>query len=500
MNPPLATSAAPGARRLAGLRATTAELQLPDVVDFPVAPERVLQLPVATTADVLDDVVFGWLAEKIARSPKTAETYCSCMAVYLPWCSAERVDPLLITRPQASRFAQWLASMPSATTSRVRSPARRAQILAACTSLLEYAIEADARPGWVPNPFARVPRPVIDRHPKHTGAVTVSQVNQVVLAARGDRVLGSVLGKLVVALMARLGLRPGDVCRLNLSGAEDDGHGGYRLQVRVKGGRWLPRWLPPDMASDFWTYAHRVRVQPASGDDVPADPLGDDPLFVHPRLQRRLCTDDVRALVRRASAAAGVRHPAGRQMTSRDFRPFFNTLARSMGATLEERQRGLGHASATTTELYDRTEWARTRDPAIRVSAAFDDYPAESRLAPITITRWSAPPVQMGCDCTPQWPQLHVDLTPVGVDQTAVCVITEAPEPGTHRLQPYCRRCRVAYPGFFRVARVLDDAEGRWLDEARAGLTEAARFPEAVDRRDERRRRDELGDTGAAGD
>jgi len=473
--------------RLVGLKRTAAGLALPRSVDFLEPPERLLELPTATTPDVLDEIVFGWLAEHFAVSTKTGTTYCSCMSVYLPWCSAETVDPLLITRPQASRFAGWLAQAASGVTDRVRSPSRRNQILSACSSLVEYAIDADVRPTAFPNPFARVKRPVVDRHPKAGVPLTVSHVNQLILSARADHLLGGVLGKLLVAMMARLGLRPGDVCRLNLGGVADDAHGSYQLSVPVKGGRLLSRWLPADMASDFYTYAHRVRVAPDH--DGRPDPLGVDPLFVHPRRRRRLNTDDVLRLVRRSQLAARVL-PSSR-VCPRDLRPFFNTLARAQGATLEERQVGLGHASAKTTELYDRTVWAREHDPAIRVSAAFDDYPAETRLGQLVPDRRWAPPVQAGCDCTPQWPQLHVDLSPVGVDQTAVCEITEQHEPGVHQLQPYCRRCRVAYPGPFRVARVLDDPHGRFLDEARAGLTDAALYPEAVNRREERRRRDD---------
>jgi hypothetical protein len=74
------------------------------------------------------------------------------------------------------------------------------------------------------------------------------------------------------------------------------------------------------------------------------------------------------------------------------------------------------------------------------------------------------------------------------VDQLAVCVVTEEPEPGTHQLSPYCGKCRVAYPGWFRVARVLDDPEGEWLRQARAGMAEAYQYPDAVARREERRR------------
>ena len=45
-----------------------------------------------------------------------------------------------------------------------------------------------------------------------------------------------------------------------------------------------------------------------------------------------------------------------------------------------------------------------------------------------------------------------------------MCLITDEPEPGAYRLVPCCPRRRIAYPGSFFVARVLDDPAGALLD------------------------------------
>lgn len=472
--------------QLEALLRTSVTLPLPRTVDFLEPPERVLEQKPATTGELLAEMVDGFLLEYYATSRETGDTYCSSLTVYLRWCSEHEVDPILVTRPQASRFAAWMSTARSAATGEIRSPSRRSQILAACTSFLEYCTDAAVRPEWTRNAFGKVKRPKVDRTPKSGKKLTVSSVNQVVLGARTDHLLGGVLGKLLIALQARMGLRPGDVCRLNLSGVRDDEHGGYELLVPGKGGVLVPRWLPPDMASDFYTWL-KLRPRPAELEEP--DPDGPDPLFVHPRRRTRLNVDDLLRLIRRAAASAGL--PFADELCCRDLRPWFNTTAKAMGASLEDRQAGLGHANPKTTQGYDRTEWARRHDPAIKVSAAFGEYPAEARIAPLLAAApWKPPQIERGCDCAPVWPELHVDLSPVGVDQTAVCVITEQPEPGTHQLQPYCRKCRCAFPGPFRVVRVLDDASGRLLDEARAGLTEAALYPEAVQRRSERRRQE----------
>lgn len=425
------------------------------------------------------DTIAAWLGECYSASRSTGDTYLSSMALYVPWCDDAGVLPLTVTREDASRFAHWLATSPSDRTGQLRGDSRYNQVLAACTSLLEYAADAGRRPEGL-NPFARIRRRPIDQHHTTARVLDVSQVNQLVLAAREDGTFHGVLGKLLVAIPARMGLRPGDMCRLDVGDVRDDGHGGYELRVTVKGGKKLTRWLPPDVASDLYTYLQRGRVEP--------EDEGDQALFVSPLRRGRVQPWEVLSLVKRASTRAGLAH--GVRLRTRDLRHTFGTITAALGVSLDDRQHGLGHASAETTKRYDRTVWTRHRDPAISLSAAFGEYPAEDRIAPLERSARGVRPVQAGCDCTPQWPELHVDLSPIGVDETAIAVPAETPEPGTHRLAPYCRRCRTAYPGFFRTTRVLDDREGVLLDQARRALVESALYPAAVDRRAERRRLD----------
>lgn len=471
--------------RLAGLMGSTGKLTLPRSVEFMESPSEVLSQPQATTRDVLDEVLSGWLGEHYSTGGSTADTYASAVRLYLGWCSRMQVDPLLVRRPDASRFAQWLGEAASEVTGGVRSARSRRQILSACAALVDYAVQADVRPEWARNPFRDVKRPAVPPVPAVAPRIRPEHVNRMVVAAREDHLLGGVLGKLLVAVLARLGLRPGGMCGINVSGVRDDGHGGFELEVPLKGGTSKTRWLPPDMASDFYAYLHRARV--AVDEDQPADQRGVDPLFVHPRRRVRVNTDDVLRLVRRSALRAGL--PYGGELCSRHFRTFFATASRQAGSTLEERREGMGHVRAETTERYDRTEWSRQHDPAMKVSVLFEGYPAEDRTAPLQPADRRLPPrVEVGCECTPQWPELHVDLAPVGVDQTAVAVVAEQFEPGTDRLSPYCRKCRVAYTGPFRVSRVLDDVAGELFEQARRELWEHAAYPAGIERRDERGR------------
>ncbi|NUT53493.1 MAG: site-specific integrase [Saccharothrix sp.] len=464
-------------RRLAALAADV------DLLSFPTTP-----------AAEVRGLATGFLGERHSRSPSTGQTYTSCLRAWLTWCATERVDPVLATRPQVSRFALHLADTPSTATGRPRSPSARNTVLAACAGFVEYAIDADARPDAGRNPFRTVTRPQTHRRRiRPRPRLTVSDVGRLVLAARADHVLGGLLGKVVVGSLALVGVRPTDLCRLETGDARDDGEGGYELDLTVKRGARMTRWMPAQVAADLYAYLRRERVEPED-DLVEVDPLGRRPLLVHPRHRRRVNRDDVLALVKRAAIRADL--TVGRELTAREFRALFLTTARAVGVGLEDRQRAAGHDDPRTTELYDGTEWSRRHDPAIRVAALYEDYPSEELTRPL---EWARPagPRRQGkheCDCTPQWRHLRVWLGGLDerLDEFARVVVTEDYEPGVGELpHPACAVCHAVYLGPYRVASLPGDPDGELLALARTRLTDRALYPAALARRDERRRRDE---------
>jgi integrase/recombinase XerD len=58
------------------------------------------------------------------------------------------------------------------------------------------------------------------------------------------------------------------------------------------------------------------------------------------------------------------------RITPHSTRHAFNTIAKARGATLEQRQHALAHASADTTQLYDHTNDSLAGDPAHLVATA----------------------------------------------------------------------------------------------------------------------------------
>ncbi|WP_367139391.1 tyrosine-type recombinase/integrase [Saccharothrix sp. HUAS TT1] len=449
----------------------------------------------ASPSPAVAELVSSWLGERYARAAATGDTYASCLAAYLRWCAVQEVDPLLVTRQQASRFVLWLADEPSAHTGRLRSVSARNTVLTACARFLEYAVEAEARPDAGRNPFLAVSRPSVQRYARQRARLTVSDVTRLVSAAREDHVLGGTLGKVLIGSLALVGVRPTDLCRLEMEHAGDDGQGGYRLDLTVKRGKQLTRWMPGQVAADLYAYLHRERVEPDE-EWQEHDPLGPAPLLVHPRLRRRVNRDDVLHLVKRSASAADL--PIGTALTARDFRPFFITSARAAGADLEDRQRAAGHADPRTTGIYDQTAWTREHDPALRVAAMFEDYPSEELSKPLAWARPRGPrrEAKYECDCTPQWKHLRVWLGGLHreLDEYGRAVPTDLPEPGVAALDaPSCPVCHAIYLGPYRVEAIPGDPDGQLLALCRRELTDRAAYPSASARRDERRRRDGTG-------
>lgn len=427
--------------------------------------------PAAEVALLLGD----WLGERYAKSRSTGDTYASCMRVYVSWCAREGVDPVLVSRREASRLVRFLDEEPSAATGRPRSAAAVNTVLSAGASWLDYAVEAQLRPEG-PNPFKLVGRPVVARRPASV-QLRRDHVNRLVLAAREDHVLGGALGKLIVATLALVGIRPSDLCRLDLPDARDDDAGGYELVVTAKRGKVYSRWVPPMVAADVYAYLSRSRIEPEQG----------DPLLVHPRLYRRVNRDDVLALVKRCAKRAEL--PFAPVLTARDFRRYFITATRGV-ADLEDRQRAAGHSSARTTELYDGTVWSRERDPAIKLASLHEDYPAEDLVRPLAHAMPEGPRLsgKFVCDCAPQWGKARVWLGPVGVDEFARIEVVDQHDPGALAAleNPVCPVCHAIYLGPYRVRSVPGDLDGELLRLAREELAEHERYPEGMRRRRER--------------
>ena len=82
----------------------------------------------------------------------------------------------------------------------------------------------------------------------------------------------------------------------------------------------------------------------------------------------RITRYQVEYLIKTLAAAAGIPDP--HRITPHSTRHAFNTIAKTRGATLEQRQHALAHTSPDTTALYDHTHDCLATDPAHLVATA----------------------------------------------------------------------------------------------------------------------------------
>jgi site-specific recombinase XerD len=147
----------------------------------------------------------------------------------------------------------------------------------------------------------------------------------------------------ILTLLARLGLRAGEVVALNLE--DVDWEGGV-IRVRRKGGRWTQLPLPPDVGEAVATYLRSERPRCSSRR-----------VFLSHRAPIRgfAHTITVSSIVRRTLIRAGV------ESARTGAHLFRHTLAADLlrnGASLGEIGDVLGHRSPNTTALYAKVDLA----------------------------------------------------------------------------------------------------------------------------------------------
>lgn len=207
---------------------------------------------------------------------------------------------------------------------------RRSQLRGWCRWLVEQEVlEAD--------PTARVGRIVIpDGAPRD---LSVSEVARLLAACPDPR------ARLVVTLMAQMGLRVGDVARIRV---EDIDMHRQSLHVRAKGGRGEPTHWEPIPAEAWRALAPALDALPSSGPLVRSHGNHAGRSAVSGKHLGRLLSDWMRAAGLKARAWDGrsshaLRHTAAQHVLDG-------------GADLRDVQHMLGHRTIRSTEKYVRRE------------------------------------------------------------------------------------------------------------------------------------------------
>jgi site-specific recombinase XerD len=234
-------------------------------------------------------------------------------------------------------FASWAADHAAASVRRAHS---------AWSNLFDFLVTEGVRDG---NPMGAIPKPktptVLPRAIRARDAIG----RLLRVAAEPDpraRQPWPARDLALVATFCVTGIREAEAVGLDVGSLSGE-PGARRLEVRGKGGKARPIPIDPLLDQVVAEYqSQRTARFPTHELDRPATPL-----FVDSR-GRRLSVDQVRYLIDRLYARAGIRSqvPAGALVHA--LRHTFATEALEAGADVVELQELLGHASLETTRRY----------------------------------------------------------------------------------------------------------------------------------------------------
>jgi site-specific recombinase XerD len=306
-------------------------------MSFPVPRQTARDLAVAGPAE---QVTEAWLQNR-RLSEHTRAAYRRDVASWLAWCAAREVDPLAANFLDVNAYARGLEARPL-------SPATVARKLSGLSSWYDFLAKLRAVDA---NPVGGADRPSVSRDHSATVGLTPGEVDALLAAADGDTGPAAVRHRAVLALLADLGLRVGELVSLDV--ADVGWERGHRTVRFVgKGGKPRRRALTPAAAAALDLYLGERQ---------------DGPLFVTAN-GARIDRHAVFRLVRRLARLAGV---AGwERLSPHSLRHAFATTARAEGVPLEDVQDAMGHADPRTTRRYDRDRHNLDRDPAYTIAAA----------------------------------------------------------------------------------------------------------------------------------
>ena len=303
------------------------------------------------------DFTEAWLRNR-RLSEHTRDAYRRDIAGWLTWCAGRGLDPLRANFLDVNEYGRALESTVAVRSGRPLTPATVARRLSALSSWYDFLVKLRAVDA---NPVSGADRPRIDRDHSATVGLTPDEVDALLATADAETGPTAARNRAVIALLADLGLRVGELVSLNLDdlGAER-GHRSVRFVG--KGGKVRRRALTPGTA--YVLDAYLAARAAAQGLTVPQLT---GPLLVT-ATGGRLDRHSVFRLVRRLAQAAGI--PAWAKLSPHSLRHAFATTARAEGVPLEDVQDAMGHADPRTTRRYDRDRHNLDRDPAYVIWAA----------------------------------------------------------------------------------------------------------------------------------
>jgi len=311
----------------------------------------------APRAGDLDAFTDGWLRNR-RLSEHTRVAYRRDVGAWLSWCRARDLDPLTANFIHVNAYARELESTSDERTGKALTPATVARKLSGLSSWYGFLAKLGAVSA---NPVGGADRPRVARDHSATVGLSAEEVDALLAAADADTGPARARNQAVIAVLADLGLRVGEVIGLDISDlGYERGHRSVRFTG--KGGTQRRRALTPASTAAVETYL----LQRAASAGVPVDELK-GALFVTAS-GARLDRHAVFRLVRRLAREAEI--PAWARLSPHSLRHAFATTARDEGVPLEDVQDAMGHADPRTTRRYDRDRHNLDRDPSYTIWAA----------------------------------------------------------------------------------------------------------------------------------
>ncbi|WP_027342254.1 tyrosine-type recombinase/integrase [Hamadaea tsunoensis] len=308
---------------------------------------------VAVAVQEYVDFTDAWLTNR-RLSAHTREAYRRDVTSFLAWCAATGIEPLQAKFTHINEYARALEATVDPRSGRPLAPTTVARKLSGLSSWYDFLVKLEAVPS---NPVGGADRPSVSRDHSATIGMSPAEVDAMLRAAEAD----SPRHHAIIALLADLGLRVGEVCRLDLA---DLGHERGHRTVRFvgKGGKPRRRALAPGTGVALDAYLeHRARLAGVAVEDLTG------PVFVT-TAGGPVDRNAVFRLVRRLAVKAGI--PSAEHLSPHSLRHAFATTARSEGVPLEDVQDAMGHADPRTTRRYDRDRHNLDRDPSYAIWAA----------------------------------------------------------------------------------------------------------------------------------
>ncbi|MET0496235.1 MAG: tyrosine-type recombinase/integrase [Actinoplanes sp.] len=297
-----------------------------------------------------EQVTEAWLQNR-RLSAHTRDAYRRDVGEWLGWCAGRELDPLRASFLDVNAYARGLEARPLA-------PASVARKLSGLSSWYDFLLKLRAVEA---NPVAGADRPYVSRDHSATVGLSPEEVDALLAAAEQDCGPAAVRHRVVLTLLADLGLRVGELVGLDVADlGVERGHRSVRFIG--KGGRPRRRVLTPAAGVALDAYLRERAV----AEQTSVDRL-DGPLLVT-ATGARIDRHSVFRLVRRLARQAGIAGWA--RLSPHSLRHSFATTAREEGVPLEDVQDAMGHADPRTTRRYDRDRHNLDRDPAYTIAAA----------------------------------------------------------------------------------------------------------------------------------